>query len=390
MKIAILHSGNLKNISPGGISQYIEKLIKYNKNNEIVIYGTCDINEGLDLGSEYEREVDGGKYKFIPITNSKNRPLSIYYFITLFKYFKELMKYDIVYAQRMEYALPFTFSKIKNKLVMAVHGSGRYSYLYWGNFIGSIYNFVERLAINNSRRVIVLLNREEYGVPYYKKKFKKKEDKFVYGKVPIDLDIFKRIDKNNARRKIGLEDKDFVMLYFGRIDNNPKRVLLLPDIIKKISYENKNIKCIVIGNGEDKTKLLDLIQDKGVNEYFIIKDKLSHGNELIEYINASDISLILSNFEGICMSALESLACGVPVISTDVGDINEYIKEGKNGYIVKNGTDKEVIESVVLELNKYIEDKNIEINDKYREYEATVVIDELIQLFNNIKQSARS
>lgn len=387
MKVAILHSGDLEKISPGGISQYIEKIIKYNEKNDITIFGTVDLNSKYKLNTEYEKFIDGKKYKLIPISTNKRNPLSIFYFISLFKYFSVLKEYDVIYAQRMEYALPFTFSKLRKKLIMAVHGSGMYSYMYWGKVVGVIYNLVERVAIRNSKKVVVLLKRKEFGLPYYKNKFKKYNSKFEYGKVPIDLDIFKKLNKNDIRSKLEIKENEKVIIYFGRIDNNPKRVLLIPRIASKLTKIYPDIKFVIIGDGEDKNKLEKLVFDYKLENNIIIKGRLSHGNDLVEWINGSNISLILSSFEGICMSALESLACGVPVIATDVGDIKEYINNGYNGKIIKNSiNDEKLICDLTLAIYECLE-KKVKINDVYINYEGNKVIAELESIFLDIVRS---
>lgn len=390
MKVAILHSGDLEKVSPGGISQYIEKIIKYNDKNDITIFGTIDSKSDYEIGIKYEKYIGDKIYKFIPISNNNRRPLSIFYFINLFKYFRELRKYDVIYAQRMEYALPFTFNKLKNKLVMAVHGSGAYSYIFWGKFIGTIYNLLERLAIKNSKKVIVLLKRKEYGVPYYKKKYKRDQEKIIYGKVPIDLDIFKKMESKNTEFEQQTKKSKNTIIYFGRIDDNPKRILLLPRIIEILTEKERDIKCIVIGDGNDKEKLKDIIKEKGLNEKFSIIDKLNHGDELVKKINLADLSIILSSFEGICMSALESLACGVPVIATDVGDIKEYINNGYNGKIVHNSDDEEkLINDLSLAIYESLE-KKIKTNNVYISYEGNKVITELENIFLDIVKNNKS
>lgn len=384
-KIAILHSGDLNEVSPGGISQYIEKIIKYNEENKITVFGTIDKDSEYILGNIYERVLEGRKYNFIPVNDNDKKPLSIFYFINIFKYFYMLNDYDIIYAQRMEYSLPFMFSKLKNKVIMAVHGSGMYSYMYWGNFIGKVYNFVERLAIYTSKKVIVLLKRDEFGVNYYKRKFKDKSNKFIYGKVPIDTEIFRKLNKNKVREKLKIKVNEKVLIYFGRLDNNPKRVMLLPDIVKELNKSHDNIKCIVIGNGEDREALINKINIMNLEQNFIVKNKLSHGDELVNYVNSADVSLILSNFEGICMSALESLACGVPVVATDVGDIKEYITEQFNGKVVENSTDKEVIINVSNYINEYFNGGQVKLNNIFDEYNGENVMSELNDIFNSIK-----
>lgn len=386
MKIAVLHSGDLNNVSPGGVSQYIEKIIKYNNDNEITLYGVVEENSEYLVGNKYTKRIDGKEFEFIPIQTNKRKPLSIYYFFNILKLLKELANYDVIYVQRMEYALPFTFNKNKKKLMMAVHGSGKYSYIFWGKFIGTVYNCLERLAIRNCEKVVILLKREEFGLPYYKSKFSKYKDKFKYGKVPIDTDVFRSLNKKYLRDKYGLKEEEKILIYFGRLDNNPKRILLIPDIIKNISQEISDIKCIVIGDGEDKEALKQKCVDLDLREKFIFYDKLNHGDKLAELVNCADLSMILSTFEGICMSALESLACLVPVIATDVGDVNEYINNNNNGIVLGNDDDDIVIKNFSEEVITYFNrKKQIKKNDVYIKYTGEVVMKELNIIFNEVK-----
>lgn len=385
MKIAILHSGNLERVSPGGISQYIEKIIKYNVDNEITLFGVEESGKNCVLWNKYNKKIDFKDYTFIPIQTNSKKPLSIYYFFNILKKRKLFNEYDIIFAQRMEYALPFTFNKNRKKLIMAIHGSGKYSYLYWGKLIGTIYNLVERIAVKNCKKVIVLLKRTEYGLPYYKNKFKKQINKFRYGKVPIDIEVFKSKNKDKVRKELGFNHEDKIIIYFGRLDNNPKRILLLPQIVKNIKYNLNEIKCIVIGDGEDKTLLKNMCIEKGLDKQFVFLDKLEHGDKLVKYISCADISIILSTFEGICMSALESLAVGVPVITTDVGDVNEYIIGKANGYVINNQQDEIVVQNFTKKLLEFFnETDKVYINDIYKEYTGSVVMEELNGIFEEV------
>ena len=385
MNIGILHSGDLKSVSPGGVSQYIEKLIIENEDNSITVFGTKEINDSYELFKEYEQYIEDKKYTFIPINTNKYRPISVFYFLKMLKLLIQnpsyLKKIDVFYAQRMEYVLPFIFMKRSKKVAMAIHGSGKYAYLFWGNFIGTIYNFIEKLAIKRADRVVVLLNREEFGLPYYKNKFKDMSDKFSYGKVPLDLKRFIKMNKNESRKQVGLSEDDNVILYCGRIEDNPKRVLLFPQIAKKLKASIANLKWIVIGNGNDLEQLKEEVNKSGLDDIFLFKGHVSHGNELCSMINSADVSILLSNFEGICMSALESIACDTPVVATDVGDIKEYINDNSNGIVIDNSTEAEIVENATEALKKILEDRNIvKINDIVNKYESKVVYNETIEI----------
>jgi len=56
--------------------------------------------------------------------------------------------------------------------------------------------------------------------------------------------------------------------------------------------------------------------------------------ELIEMLQKTDVFVIPSSQEGLCVSGLEAMACGCPVVSTKCGGPMDYVKEGENGYLV--------------------------------------------------------
>lgn len=374
-KLAILHSGDLGNVSIGGVSQYIQEIIRHEKEYEVTLFGTCESGK-YTLGKEYEKELDGHKYIFIPVTDDSIHPLSINYYFKIHKYLKKIGEYDVIYCQRMEYIIPFLFRKSKVNTVMAVHGSGAYTVIWRGKLVAFFYNLLERLAMNIAGKVIVLQKREEFGVPYYKRRYKKNANKVFFGKVPIDEDVFYTDESIKAEK----DNHIFSLVYLGRIDNNPKRVLLFPDIVKKLVTDDIPVKMTMIGDGPSMDDLRKKISDYGIEQYFDIKGKINHGKELTDILNKSDLAFIISSFEGICMSALECIACGVPVIATDVGDIKEYIKENKNGIIIPNATEEEIIDACVK--STYDIYKNgCAMNDIYKNYSANTMIKELNDIF---------
>ena len=86
-------------------------------------------------------------------------------------------------------------------------------------------------------------------------------------------------------------------------------------------------------------------------------------DRLPEIVSKCDLSLILSAYEGICISALESLAVGVPVAAMPVGDISEYIHDMENGILLdKNSSMGVNVAKMISFLRTY------KYNDKYRGY----------------------
>ena len=375
MNIAILHSGDLKNVSLGGVDRYIKSLILFSKDNEITVFGTTRVGEHK-VGEEYQKVYCGKKYKFIPISTDKNRPLSVFYMVNEIKWVNKLGNYDCIYAQRTEYSLPFLFSKNKKKLIEMIHGSSKYSDVFFTKNVAKVHLLMEKLAISIAARTFIILNRKEFGVPYYKKKYPKYAARILYGRNPIDTSIYKKQDKVESRKLLNLKQDEFVVLFSGRVEHSPKRVLLFPDICRSIVDKGIKLQFVVIGEGSTRQDLINKIKDYNLSEYFILPGYIDDPKLISLYNNAADITINISMFEGTCTSNLEAIACGVPVVSTDVGDINECIFDGENGAIINNGADEIIIKDAV---NAIIDIYNIppSMNKIYMKYDGKVVMEDL-------------
>lgn len=378
MNIAILHSSNLEKISPGGVTQYVKQLIKYCDNGEITVFGTGDYLTDK-IGVRQKKVYAGKEYYFIPISTNKRSPLSIYYFIGELKYLKQLCKYDIIFSQRIEYSIPFIFCKEgRKKLFQIVHGSIKYSISYYGKIIGRICQMLERLSIGIAVKTFVILQREEVGVPYYKKKYKKNSNKILYGKVPIDTKLFRNLDMKESRKILGIASEAKIALYLGRIDNDPKRVFLYPEIVNIIINKIPDFKLFIIGTGEDEKELENIINSMNLSEHIILLGYIEAGDVLSRYISASNCTINISKFEGTCTSTLESIACGRPVVTTDVGDVAKYMPNEQNGIIIPN--DDDIIENAAKAICKLL-NVSCDLNNIFELYDGRNVIKELKEIF---------
>lgn len=381
MKIAILHSGDLEEVSLGGVDRYIKSLILFSDDNEITVFGTTVAGK-LELGKEVQRNYCGKQYKFIAISDDKRRPLSFYYMLKEFLWLKQLGSFDCIYAQRTEYSIPFLFSKNKLKLIEMIHGSSKYSEIGFGKKMARVHLLLEKLAIKTAKHTFVILNREEFGVPYYKKKYSKYKERIHYGRNPIDPHIYFKQDKDAIRNKFNIGINDNIILFSGRIEENPKRVLLLPHICKKVLENRNDVKFLILGDGKDKKKLENEVERLQLKDKFIMTGYVDDPHVIAEYNNAADIAINISMFEGTCTSVLESLACGIPVVSTDVGDIHECLRNGHNGFIIRNDEKCIVNDSADAIVN--ILNNGVIMDDVYLNYAGEYVIQELKQYIREL------
>lgn len=383
MRIAILHSGDLNSISRGGVDRYIKSLILFCEDNEITVFGTTKIGEHT-IGKEYEKEYYGKKYNYIAISNDAKYPLSFYYMLKEYKWIKYLGEnFDCIYAQRTEYSIPFLFSKHKVKLIQMIHGSSKYSDMGFGKKLAKVHLLLEKIAISVARKTYIILSREEFGVPYYQKKYPKYADRIKYGKNLIDTRIYHMASKYDSRKELGLPLDKKMVLFSGRVEHNPKRVLLFPDICRRIVPIIPDFLFVVIGDGNDKNLLEKKIKKYGLEEKFSLVGYIDDPKIIALYNSASDAVINISKFEGTCTSNLEAIACGIPVMSTDVGDINECIFNNENGIIIPNDIDENIIKNATNAIVDLIE-KPIKMNDVYKKYSGSNVINEFKHMISEM------
>ncbi len=111
-----------------------------------------------------------------------------------------------------------------------------------------------------------------------------------------------------------------------------KRPELSVMVLKQLLDEKMNVKLILLGEGEQKAKLLDLIQQHNLAKHCILPGYVTN---VLDYMAAADILLHPSVAESSCITIKEAALVGLPVIvCRHVGDFDEVLQHGKNGFLV--------------------------------------------------------
>ena len=93
---------------------------------------------------------------------------------------------------------------------------------------------------------------------------------------------------------------------------------------------------VMLGDGPMKKRLEGMARSLGVSDSVHFIGPRPH-DEMALWMNAADCLCLPSRSEGMPNVVLESLACGRPVVATDVGDVSRLVREGVDGFVVKNG-----------------------------------------------------
>lgn len=139
--------------------------------------------------------------------------------------------------------------------------------------------------------------------------------------------------------------KEITILFVGRLEECKGVFDLLK--IANILLKDFTLRFIIVGNGSQKNKLIDLERKLGIDRFFTHLS-LSY-EEMPKIYRSADIFIAPSKTtkhwqEQFSISLLEAKASGLPVISTKTGSIPENV--GKAGYLVKEGDYKEMVKII--------------------------------------------
>jgi N-acetyl-alpha-D-glucosaminyl L-malate synthase BshA len=112
-----------------------------------------------------------------------------------------------------------------------------------------------------------------------------------------------------------------------------KRIMDVISIFEGVQSKIKS-KLMMVGEGPEKKRAIQYVNEKGLEEQVLF---LGNSNEIDKILCYSDLFLLPSEKESFGLSALEAMAHGVPIISSDAGGIPEVNKHGKTGYLSKIG-----------------------------------------------------
>ena len=254
------------------------------------------------------------------------------------KYFKNklLISNEITGIRNSIIHLGTHYKLFKKKKIINYHNSNKL-FIFWphldrknriSNLLKKNISKIEKI---NTTCIKTKKDLFKFGIP---------NKKITVTPLSVDTEIFKypnKKEKKELRKKFLIPNNKFVIgsfvkdgIGFGK-GIKPKKLKNPQMLIKAINgFEKKNELFVILSGparGYIKKKLKDMKID------FIHKNCLNQ-KELSELYRLVDVTIINSNIEGGPYSLLESLASGVPVLSTKVGMSIEVIKNGVNGYLI--------------------------------------------------------
>lgn len=143
------------------------------------------------------------------------------------------------------------------------------------------------------------------------------------------------------------------LLYAGRLAHE-KGLPVLFDSLKLLKEEGYDYELTLVGDGGARKYLEDLACETGISDRLIFAG-FANQDEVRNYMLQSDIFILPSLAEGVPVSLMEAMSCGIPVLATYVGGIVELIESEKTGLLV-SPSDPIALKNAII---RYLEDHEL-------------------------------
>jgi glycosyltransferase involved in cell wall biosynthesis len=156
----------------------------------------------------------------------------------------------------------------------------------------------------------------------------------------VDLGSFAPAERAEARRACGLPGDRIILLTVGAL-YAWKGQHLVVEALPELRKRYPNILYVMVGGSraEERSYIPGLrrrVAELGIENHVRFAGPQPHAN-LGHWFNAADVTVLATQSEGCPNVLLESLACGVPVVSTDVGGVPEVVRHNIDGLLVPYG-----------------------------------------------------
>lgn len=234
-------------------------------------------------------------------------------------------KYDLVHTHTpiASSCVRLACKNIKNiKVFYTAHGFHFFTGAPIKNWL--IYYPIERW-LSRYTDTIITINNEDYKRA--RKLFRAKSIRYIPG-IGLNVNTFKgvNVDKNAKRKEIDVPEDCFLVLSVGELNKTKNHETIIRALAK---LNNSKIHYVICGRGVLENYLKDLAKKLGIEKNVHL---LGFRKDIAELCKTSDLFVFPSKREGLGLAALEAMACGLPVITSNVHGIVDYSLDGKTGY----------------------------------------------------------
>lgn len=350
----------------------------------------------IDIITGSTKSDEGGMFKLadelnVPIYTFKNlqRPISpIRDLIVIFQLYRFIKKnkYMIVHTHSAKAGVVGRIAAWLAKTPIIIHHNhGKPYHRFQSNIIRFFYKLIEKFTSHFCDKIISVTHTivkemsDDKIAP---------QEKFVVIRSGFDISMFKNYNILNTieiKNKYGINNNDVLIGKIARFSELKGHIYLLK-AFEKVLKKKQNVKLVLIGDGDYKNVLIDLINEKKLNDKIIFTG-LIWPNEIPSIISILDVVVHTSLLEGLPRVFVQSMLMGKPVISFDLDGASEVIENGKNGYLVEpKNVDMlaDKILDLIFDINKAKEFGNYAKNNIKEDFSIEAMVENTDKLYKEL------
>ncbi len=214
----------------------------------------------------------------------------------------------------------------------------------------------ERQVLRRADRIVVATLAELTQLRFL---YKAEASKMVVIPPGVDVSHFYPIPSDEAKMFVGLKSEDRMILFVGRIEPLKGVDTLLEGMACLQEKESHPVHLAIIGGdpaaspemmNAEMARLKNLCEVLGLDQSVVFlgvrdQDKLPY------YYSAAEVVVMPSHYESFGMVALEAMACGTPVIASEVGGLAYLVRDGETGFTIPAEEPEKLCEKLSWLLN---------------------------------------
>ncbi len=172
--------------------------------------------------------------------------------------------------------------------------------------------------------------------------------------------------KSNLRSKLDFCESDFIIVYIAEFIPRKNHEFLLRSI-DELRKKIPELKILLVGRGGLFKKMKHLTVDLEIDD--IVKF-LGYRKDIADLCRASDVYVSVSLQEGLPVSVIEAMGCGLPIVASDIRGHRDNVVDGENGFLFALGDSKRMCDGVLdiyklMELHERFSRNSVEFAKKY-------------------------
>jgi len=173
-------------------------------------------------------------------------------------------------------------------------------------------------------------------------------NRFTVIYIGVDLKAIERAKKeyaekrNEIRAELGIKPGEFVFLNVSRMVRQ-KRQELAVEGFRLFNQKHPGCRLLFVGDGSRMNAVREKVRACGLESQILL---VGESTNVYRFYTIADAFLLTSQREGFCIVGMEALAFGLPLVSTKVGAVAEYVRDGENGYFISSFTPEAVAEAM--------------------------------------------